>query len=227
MDNFNTSETLFDMALDLDEAALERDVETIIVDEDIRLFLRENRIALVKGNAVQVQSEEAEASKTIYYDIPLFCIIHAHPECRFEWARLVVDLSVTKDARIHDMAPREVRGDKPVELKTTVGIDLKFEVIANILGGDISAEHTTSHTVYYPEIISSGLSSARGYWDFLASKGERVHVDKELRLLVSAPKGHFLQARFKLWSKVRVAGIVGLLPLFVKGNKVNEIYRLG
>jgi hypothetical protein len=226
----NDFEILLDMPLDVDEAGVERGVErgveAIIGDQDIRLILRENRIALAKGKTILIQPPEDAEPGLAYHDVPLICVVHSHPECRFRWARLMIDLSPTKGAKIRDMAPREVRGDKPVELKTSVSAGFKFETAAKVLSAEVKPEYTNSRTVYYPEIVSAGPNFTRGYWDFLALTSDYLHANRELRLLVSAQSGVPVQARFNLRAKVKFAGAMGLIPLLARSGEVNETYRL-
>ena len=219
MNNQNAFEVLFERSFDVDdEASAELGGEEVIIgDHDIRLLLRENRIALAKGKSSPVQSNDPGLA---YYDVPLICVVMSHPECRFRWSRLIVDLGQTKEARIRDMSPREVRGDKPVQLTTSVGVGLKFELVESEL------TTTESRTVYYPEIVSAGPGFTKGYWDFLALTSDYLHANRELRLLVSAPVGVPLQARFTLRAKVRYSGIAGKIPLLARSGEINEIYRL-
>jgi hypothetical protein len=212
---------------EIDESALaaERDPQLtqIINDRDVRLLLRENRLALAKGTAAPVLDQDGA---TAGYDIPLCCVVHAHPECRFQWARVLVDLRPTSDARIHDMSPREVVDDRPVELKTTVGVGLKFNVATSVLGGEIRPEYSSSRTVYFPEILSSGVGFDRGYWDFLTRGATPLHVDRELRILVAAPDQRPVIARFSLRARVRLAGVGGLVPLLARGASIEGTYQL-
>jgi len=172
--------------------------EQTALDQDIRLILRENRIALAKGKSTLIQPPEDAEPGLAYYDVPLFCVVHSHPECWFRWARLMIDLSPTGGAIIRDMAPREIRGEKPVELKTSVSAGLKFETAAKVLSAEIKPEYTNSRTIYYPEIVSAGPNFTRGYWDFLALTSDYLHANRELRLLVSAPSGMPPQTRGSL-----------------------------
>jgi hypothetical protein len=222
----NDLDLLLDTPLDVDEASVERGEEAIIGDQDIRLILRENRIALAKGKSTLIQPPEGAEPGLAYYDVPLFCVVHSHPECRFRWARLMIDLSPTGGAIIRDMAPREIRGEKPVELKTSVSAGLKFETAAKVLSAEIKPEYTNSRTVYYPEIVSAGPNFTRGYWDFLALTSDYLHANRELRLLVSAQSGMPVQVRFNLRAKVKFAGAMGLIPLLARSGEINETYRL-
>src|SRR5262245_8347170 len=134
--------------------------------------------------------------------------------------------SRTGGAIIRDMAPREIRGEKPVELKTSVSAGLKFETAAKVLSAEIKPEYTNSRTVYYPEIVSAGPNFSRGYWDFLALTSDYLHANRELRLLVSAQSGMPVQVRFNLRAKVKFAGAMGLIPLLARSGEINETYRL-
>jgi len=225
----NNLEVLLDVALDVDEEAdrAERGDETVIGDQRIRLLLRENRIALAKGGTTVVQPGEGAEPGLAFYDVPLVCVVHSHPECRFRWSRLTIDLTPTNGATIRDMSPEEIRGDKPVELKTTIGVGVKFETKARVLSAEAKPEYTSSRTVYYPEIVSSGKKFSIGYWDFLALTSDYLHANRELRLLVSAPKGEMVKARFNLRAKVGCPGIVGLIPLIGRRKaELDGVYRL-
>jgi hypothetical protein len=228
VDDDSGYQELFDAPLELDEQMerAERSGEAIIGDDKIRLLLRENRIALRKGKSVQVRMLEKLGENLALYDVPLMCVVHSHPECRFRWARLMVDLGPTAGARIEDMAPREVRGTSPIELKTTVGGTLKFEAIPKILSGGLKRETTMSHTIYFPEILSSGPGFTKGYWDFNATTDEFLHANRELRLLVNASSERPLLCRFNLRAKVGLAGLGGLIPLLTRSGAIDATYRL-
>ncbi|MFI9836233.1 hypothetical protein ACIHFD_04320 [Nonomuraea sp. NPDC051941] len=220
-------DTIIEAEFDLDSDALgdERgtgQVMDILGDEDIRLALRRNRIALAKGPSTVVHGDEGLAG----YDVPLTCAVHSDPRCRFQWSRLMVDLTPTPQARISDMVPREVVDDRPVELTTTIGVGLKFHVVPNVLSADLTPQYSHKRTVYYPQIVSSGTGFTRGYWDFLALDKGYLHADRDLRLLVAAPAGEPVTARFQLRAKVRMAGVAGLLPLLARSGSIDGEHRL-
>ena len=222
-------EALFEAALEVDEDALEdqlRAGEAVIGDEEVRLLLRENRIGLFKGETKRVSHRGKGDPSLIYYDAPFVCVIHAHPECRFRWARLRVDLRVTPDALIRDMVPEEVAGDHPVELKATYKGGVTFDTTSKVLGSELSAEHSRSRTVYFPRIVASGSGSGLGYWDFLAEGDAYLHANRELRLLFSAPPEQPVGARLSLRAKVKLKGVGGLIPLLMRRGEINETYRL-
>jgi hypothetical protein len=220
-------ETFLDTGLDLDEDELTAErgaaAPEIIGDEDVRVLLRKNRIALARGPVATVPSGQDGVAA---YDVPLSCVVHAHPQCSIQWSRLLVDLSPTDGARISDMAPREVSDDHPVELTTSVGVGLKFEILAKVLSAEIKPEVTRKSTVYLPQIVSSGPGFTRGYWDFLSSGGRFPHVDRHLRLLVTAPAGRALTARLRFQAKVTVRGAARLIPLVAKGKSIDRLHTL-
>jgi hypothetical protein len=91
-----------------------------------------------------------------------------------------------------------------LELGTKVGLDLKFDIIEG-MGAEFTPEWTKKRTVYYPEILSSGINFTQGYWDFIAQTDDYMHTNRELRLLVAALKGELLKAQFNLSAEVRLA----------------------
>lgn len=227
-------EVLFEAPLELDEAQLERGERerleraeaAVIGDKDITLLWRANRIALAKGRPTKVEGGNDADPDRDYWDVPLTCGVQSHPECRFRWSRLIVDLTPTHGAVIRDLEPKEVVGDRPVELKTTIGAGLKFQTSLKILQAEPKLEYTTSRTVYYPQIVALGDGTPKAYWDFLALGADYLHVNRELRLLLSAPAGAPVLAHFNLEAKVTLAGFVGEVPLLARRGVIDERYRL-
>ncbi len=222
-------QTLLDTELDLDEDDLtaerdgDGDAAEIIGDRDIRVLLRKNRIALARGTATKVDSGRDGVAA---YDVPLAVVVHPHPQCSIQWSRMLVDLSPTEGARISDMAPREVSDDQPVELTTTVGLGLKFEILSKVLSAEVKPELTRKSTVYFPQIISSGPGFTRGYWDFLSAGGRFPHVDRHLRLLATVPEGQPLTARLRFQARITVRGIARVIPLIARGRGIDEVHTL-
>lgn len=220
-------EQLVEIELDLDEEALDDErgpghAMDVLGDEDIRLALRRNGIALAKDRSTTITAED----EIIGHDVPITCAVHSDPRCRFQWSRLLVDLTPTPDARISDMVPREVVDDRSVELTTTIGVGLKFFVVPNVLSADIGPQIARKRTVYHPQIVSSGTGFTRGFWDFLALDRDYLHADRDLRLLVAAPPRSQVWARFQLRAKVRMAGVTGLIPLMARSGMIEGTYRL-
>ena len=227
-------ESLFEAPLELDERrleqrdreSLERAEEAIIGDKDIRLLWRENRMALAKGRPTKVAGGDSAEPGRDYWDVALTCAVQSHPECRFRWSRLIVDLLPTQDGRIRDMDPKRVEGDHPVEIRTTVGAGLAFQTVLKVVEVEPKLEYTKARTLYFPRIVAVGNGLRKGYWDFLALGEEYLHVNKELRLLVSAPTAVPILARFNLQAKVTLTGFAGHIPLLARKEVIDGTYRL-
>jgi hypothetical protein len=217
---------LFEEPLDVDDEGLRRErgsKDAVIIDNEMRLLFQQNRMALTKGKTLLFPGPEAGL---VFYVVPLTCMVQSHPSCRFQWARVVVDLKPTPRAKVQDLSPREVRGDHPVTLETKFAAGLKFEVLEKVLRGEIKPEVSSSRTVYYPEIVSIGVGTSKAVWDFLALTSDYLHADRELYLLVQAPPGP-LNVHFQLQAKVRHAGLVGLVPLIGRRKQEEaQVYRL-
>ncbi|MEV4018234.1 hypothetical protein AB0J35_47835, partial [Nonomuraea angiospora] len=99
-------------------------------------------------------------------------------------------------------------------------------IVGCVLSADLTPQYSHKRTVYYPQIVSSGTGFARGYWDFLALDKGYLHADRDLRLLVAAPAGEPVTARFQLRAKVRMAGVAGLLPLLARSGSIDGEHRL-
>jgi hypothetical protein len=218
-------EPLFETAFDVDSERLERSDAAVLDDRIVALLRRDNRIALRKGRTRRLTPADG-APGVAYYDVPLVCVAHSHPECRFRWSRLLVDLSPTRGALISDMAPRQVDGEGPIEIETSLGIGLKFELAAKAVTAQAEPAYRTKRTVYYPRVTASGAGFSRGYWDFLALTSDYLHADRELRLLVAAPEGEAVDARFRLSAKVAMAGLARLIPLISRTAEIDRVWRL-
>lgn len=76
-----------------------------------------------------------------------------------------------------------------------------------------------------PEIVSSGIGFPSVTWDFRARHGQAIHVDRDLRLLVSLPAAQAetpLQVRYVVRASVVVNGVAGLIPLI--GRRTSDYY---
>src|SRR4051794_30045267 len=195
---------LFDTPLEIDDEGIKErsDGHVIVADERVRLLLRENRIALTKGRTAEISDPQDERVNLKHLYVPLRCVVHAHPECQFRWARLVLNFGTTRGALIRDMSPLEVRGNRPIEIKTSIGIGLKFAVANEALSAEVKPEFASSRTIYYPEIVSSGIGLKVGYWDFLARGNGYLHANRDLHLLVTAPRKESIRVGIRLRAKV-------------------------
>ena len=227
MRNEDAFQLLFDTPLEIDEDRLReglRGGEVIIGDRDLSLLQHQNRVALALGPVTHLGRYLDEAGLSCY-DIQLLCVLHPGVGCHFRYARLVVDLGNT-GALVRDMAPRDVRGDNPVEVITTVSAGLTFEIVPSVAGAGVKREQSTTRKLYYPRILASGKGFARAFWDFRSIPGEHLHSDRELRLLASAPAGAELWVRFNLLAQVALDRTGSVIPLLRKRAEIGETYRL-
>jgi hypothetical protein len=217
---------LFEAALETDEERLSevrRGGGIIVADRDLPLLQYQNRIALAIGEVRHVGHIDCNVD---CYDIPLQCVLHPAAGCRFREAKLVVDLGATPGALVRDMTPRDVRGDHPVEITTTVSAGLTFEILPTAAGMDLKRERSVSRKVYEPEILASGRGFTRAVWDFRSVPGEDLHSEREVRLLASTPAGGKLLARFNLRARVALDGARAVVPLLRKRAELGETYDL-
>lgn len=130
-------EPLLDAALEIDEEGLlkrRRGGEAIIDDRDLSLLRHQNRIAIALGPVTVLDCNSGEEDLR-YRDISLLCVLHPAPRCHFRSATLAVDLRATEGALVRDMAPRDVRGEHPVELTTTVRMGLSYDIVPSVARG--------------------------------------------------------------------------------------------
>ncbi|MEA5620650.1 hypothetical protein VB711_22820 [Cronbergia sp. UHCC 0137] len=215
---------LFDEPLVIDEGALEqRANEDILIDQRIRLLAQENRLGLSRG---ATKRELFDRRTKAILDIPFQVIAHAHPECRFHWVRLTIDFSSTTDAIIRDLSPREVLGSEPVKISTKHTGGLSFEVEQVKLSPQFKFEKSMEHQIYFPEITSSGAGFSSVQWNFQALSDRELHVDRELRILVSFPASvRRLEANFSLRSRISIKGWAGLIPVMGRKRIVVETFE--
>ena len=211
-------EPLVDLDMDLDpdlDASERGDVlirsAGVIDDESIELLRRANRIGLARGEPVAVAGDAVPVGRSVV-DVPLLFALHAHPECVYEWARIIVDLSVTDDAVVADMSPRDVE-DIAVDVETKIGGELSFSLVAKAIDVSAAPELTRKRTVFMPTVTASGTGFHKAYWDFHAKAGDYLHADKLLHLLVSSPADVPVMATVTARARVRFRGLARLIPL--------------
>ncbi|TDC42237.1 hypothetical protein [Micromonospora sp. KC213] len=220
---------LFDAELQVDDTeltAMVRRGEVVVDDRDVAVLRHRNRIALALGPTRRLHDDKATADHAVHWDISLLCVLHPSPGCTFRSARLTVDLRPTEAAVVRDMSPREVRGEHPVEITTTVGAGLTFSVVPALLEVDARREQATTRSVYQPTIVSSGRGFARAFWDFRSTGRDELQPDRELRLLVESPAEVPLLARFNLTARVSIDGAGKLVPLLRRRAEIDETYQL-
>ncbi|MGW1493855.1 hypothetical protein [Streptomyces sp. NPDC002402] len=224
MDDDTLFTPLAELAFDVDEEEADRATAEVIDDATLRLLKRENRVAIARAPSRRVSAPGMAAGRC-GHDVPLLFTLHAHPECTFAWSRLMVDLSPTPDCVIADMAPREVE-DLPLEVETTVGVDLSFSIAASVVDLSAAPQLGRRRTVYYPMVLTSGIGFGKAYWDFYPKAGDYLHTNKELRLLLDASAEAQVQAAFTVRAKVRFRGLPRLIPLLARTGTTVRAVRL-
>ncbi|MFD7026464.1 hypothetical protein ACFWAR_00270 [Streptomyces sp. NPDC059917] len=192
-------------------------------ESTITLLRRETRIGLARGPVRRVEAAPPGRSG---YDVPLICVIQTHPESDVRWSRLVVDLSASQGAVVADMAPGLVEGEHPVEIETTLGAGLTFQMASSLIGAELAPQITRRRTVYCPRITSSGIGFTTAYWDFRASDQAFLHVNEELRLLVDAPAGVPVDAKVTMRVRVMPRGLGRVIRLTGKLGTTERLCRL-
>lgn len=190
-----------------------------IADKEIRVMARENRLAIRCDPADRYPAGTACAASTALdvLDFRLRCVAHAHPECRFRWAR--VNLRLPGEAIITDLVPRDQISEHPVKVTHTYGGGLKFDVAVVPVGPELSAERSTEQDVYFPKISTSGIDLSYALWDFNAVGDEPLKVDSPLRLLATVPASvTAIPVRLTLRATVQVRGLPGWIPLIGRQN---------
>lgn len=198
------------------EPALEIDEDTeregsVVVDEEIRVLARSSRLALRCDPATRYRGD---VPGTAVIDFPLHCVAHAHPDCRFRWVRVTLDVSGTAGASIADLSPRDEISEHPVKINTTYSSGLKFDIAAIPLKPDLSVKRTTEHDIYFPKVSVSGIGFGYAMWDFTAIGEDPLKVDRALRLLAAVPTSATeIPARLTVRASVTARGLPGKIPL--------------
>jgi hypothetical protein len=199
-----------DFPMEIDEAALEERAESVSFDTHTRLLATRNRFALRAGPASR---HRLGTSPGTAVDLPLRCVAHRHPECRLRWVSLLVDVSGC-DGTVLDLSPRDEVAAHPVQVTTTFGGGLSFQIAAVPVGPEATAERSTQQDVFFPKVTASGQGFSAARWDFSQVGQEPLHVDRDLRLLVGVPDGTGeMRLHAVLRAGLSVQGALGVLPL--------------
>jgi hypothetical protein len=202
-------------SLDIDEQ-FER-AGPLVADQEIRVLARANRLAVRCDTAAR---HHGHAPDTDVIDFLLRCVAQAHPECRFRWVRVTLDLSSTAEASITDLSPRDEISEHPVKISTTYSGGLKFDIAALPIHPELSAERGTEQDVYFPKISVSGIDFSYAMWDFTAVGEEPLKVDRPLRLLATVPASATeIPVRLTLRAAVAARGLPGRIPLIGRQTK--------
>jgi len=185
--------------------------ESASADQRIRVLARANRLGLACDPATR-HPGQSDAGDVL--DFPLRCVAHAHPDCRFRWVRVTLDLGGTDGVSIADLSPRDEISEQPVKITTTYHGGVSFSISALPVGPELSAERTTEQDVFFPTITSSGIGFSYAIWDFTAAGDAPLHVDRTLRLLATVPpEAADVPVSLTLRASVSARGFLGRIPL--------------
>jgi hypothetical protein len=190
--------------------------EPIVADQEVRVLARANRLAIRCDPATR---HDGPAPGTDVLDFQLRCVAQAHPECRFRWVRVTLNLSETDGVSITDLSPRDEVSEHPVKLTTSYSGGLKFDIAALPVHPELSAQRGTEQDVYFPKISVSGIDFGYAMWDFAAVGEEPLKVDRPLRLLASVPAARAqIPVQLTLRALVTARGAAGRIPLIGRQN---------
>ena len=211
-----------DFSINLDQPALKvRGGEAAIIDEQVKLLARENRLGL----AVLESREYAEANRRARY-LSMRCVGTAHPECQIRWLYLAIRFPDGKGIRVEDLAPEEVKSEEPVKITTSYSGGFSLEVLKVKLTPEANIERTTETQAYFSAVRGAGKGFGYANWTFSAPDGLELYVNRDLTLLVSyPPELEELSATFTLRYRVAVRGFPGLIPLIGRKTSKIEVQR--
>lgn len=210
------NEAIFNFELELDSAEMEqRSTATPLLDEQIRLLLRENRLGLWRGRLKRYT--DFSSGKPLI-DLPLRCIAHTHPDCQFRWVRLTANFAAatgnTQGVIITDIIPREAIEKNPVKIILKSSSGLSFETEQFKIGPHVTAEKSQEYQTYFPELRTSGIGFTSAIWQFQALPDAVLHVDCDLHVRATVPATMTaLTSIFTLRGRLAMNGITGLIPV--------------
>lgn len=204
------AEHWFDMTLKVDDAAT-RGAEGLVIDDRVKTIVGESFLSLWRDEPLWM---DRESGGDWLIDLPLRCAAHAHPDSRFRWVHLRVDFSGTPGVVVVDLSPRDEVADHAVKVTTTYKGGVSFDIASVPLSPEVAVERTREQDVYFPTLRVSGIHLPHAIWTFEAHGEQPLHVDRALRLLLTAEPGtRDITALFTLRAKVAVDGLLSLVPL--------------
>lgn len=186
--------------------------------QDVRVWGRTNHLVVRSGTANQ---RPIDYGRRVVWELPLLFLVHPHAECQFRYVRLSVDFrrdaggAAQAGVQVEDLSPRHVEGKDPVRILTKRSGELSFELEMTGVEASVTAEASRESQVYFPVVRGSKIVSGLAVWDFEPLPGAPLHVERELRLLVSGPASasEKLHAEVRVEARVSVTGLRGLVPL--------------
>lgn len=185
------------------------------IDEDLRMLGKyANRLAI---HGLEIKSQRYEATKETLTDISFLFIAQPHPECSFEWIRLLVNLDQWPGCEIKDLLPRTEKGDQPVKYTVSNEMGFSIEATSIKLGPKYTRKQETEHTIYFEKIIASGKGSVKALWDFYQQPHTRLNLENLVKVKAThAEIVPLATPGFLVEAKLRINGWKGLIPLVGK-----------
>jgi len=206
----------YDIELQLNERAY-TSRGTNELDKDIKMLRKYNN--KIADHAVQFSSKPAKVAGKTVTDLQFLLVAHPHPECMFDWVRLVISLEQWPDAEVTDMMPRSEKGDQPVKYTISDEKGISIEATSIKLGPNYTRKISEEHTVYFEKITVSGKGSRKALWDFRQQPHTRLHLENLMKLKVMHDSAVTLpEASFSIEANLKVTGWIGNIPLI--GSKL-------
>jgi hypothetical protein len=138
----------------------------------------------------------------------LSCTFVPDKDCRFDWARFAVELSVEsksgEPANIepiaYDLFPNEVLSE--IKCKRDIGFSPELKLLADTIDLKADINESNEFIIYEPEITSFGINRPGIGWNFAKTKEKGVWGDKIVLLVIRAPKNSKVKGRFLLGGEV-------------------------
>jgi hypothetical protein len=233
---------LFDVEFGLSEVALDRQRKLRSAGEIKTLLGKKNRLSIGEPevwNLVELFEEKgsqisAEVKLMLndydFYQVRFACTFMPDENCKFVWARFGVKLSTvgaeeeseSKLPVAYDMFPREIFKEVKVKRNFSIGPNFKYK---DFIQFDAVAEDEEEFIRYQPEIISYRLLQHDPCWDFRKSKAKDFIIGaKELLMILKAPKGRKVEAKFELAAEVQTfLEVLPMIPVRIyKGDSLAE-----
>jgi hypothetical protein len=146
-----------------------------------------------------------------FHFVSLSCSFLPDRSCRFVWARFGVELSVSSKSGeplqekpiAHDMFPDEVLSERKYRREANFGPELKLRLSDVVdTGMKFGVSESSELVIYEPQIFAFGVRRPSVAWDFKSTKQRGIWGNKDLFLIIRAPKNSKVRGRFLLGAEV-------------------------
>lgn len=233
-------EVLFDVDFGLGKNTLNKQSKVSSAGEISTLLGKKNRLSvgtpetwnlvdLFKEKRVDIPAEvKLSLDEYDFYQVRFVCTFKPDKDCKFVWARFGLKLSSIDDKKgtenkfpvAHDIFPKEIYEEVKVRRNFSIGPNFQYKDFVQVGIGSGSKQEFIR---YEPEIISYGLLQYDPCWDFRKSKSKDFIIgDKELFMILKAPKGTKLEVKFEFGAEVHTfLGILPMIPIRIyKGESL-------